>query len=59
GSQTAVNVLDTLTWKVSEVAEVQVGALLPLVCCFSPDSNHVAVQVRDGETNHIGIAAVR
>ena len=59
GSQTAVNVLDTLTWKVREVAEVHVGALLPLVCCISPNSSHVAVQVRDGETNHIGVAAVR
>ena len=59
GSETAVNVLDTLTWKVREVAEVRAGALLPLVCCISPNSRHVAVQARDGETNHIGIAAVR
>ena len=58
GSETAVYALDTLTWKVREVAEVQDGRLLPLVCCISPDAKQIAVQVRDGETNHIGIATV-
>jgi hypothetical protein len=59
GSETAVYALDTLTWKIREVAEVQDGTLLPLVCCISPDAKKIAVQVRDGETNHIGIATVR
>jgi hypothetical protein len=59
GSETAVYTLDTLTWKIREVAEVQDGTLLPLVCCISPDAKKIAVQVRDGETNHIGIATVR
>ena len=59
GSENSVYVLDTLTWRLKVVAEVRAGALLPLVCSISPNSNHVAVQVRDGETNHIGIAAVR
>jgi Tol biopolymer transport system component len=59
GSGTGICLLDTDTWKVRLQANVPDESLLPLCCCISPDAKHIAVQLRDTETNHIGIVAIR
>jgi hypothetical protein len=59
GSGTGIYLLDTETWKVRLQATVPDESLLPLCCCISPDAKRIAVQLRDSETNHIGIVGIR
>lgn len=55
GADRLIFALDTNTWKSLSIATVTNGELLPLTCCVSPDEKSVAIQIRDTETNHIGI----
>jgi hypothetical protein len=59
GSENSIFVLDTQSWKIRTVATSPDGTLLPLCCCISPNASRIAVQIRQAETNHIGIATIR
>ena len=59
GSGSGIYLLETDTWKVRLQATVPDESLLPLCCCISPDAKRIAVQLRDTETNHIGVVGIR